>query len=192
MGADTDLTLTRRYDDHSEFGGFQSNRAAIVHRFSDATRLRASIGNGFRAPSLYELFGPYGNVGLEPEESRSAEVGLEHSFANGAGVNATVFYTEIEDLIQYDFATNAYAQAPGTSRTRGIELSGEMPVSDRVMMFGSYTYTKSEDQNGAQLRRVPEHDVVLGLNAQWTDQWSTQLAVSHVAGRADDGDHRAR
>ena len=194
LGADTDLTLSRRLDDHSTFGTFQSNRAAIVHRLSDATRLRASIGNGFRAPSLYELFGPYGNTSLIPEQSRSAEVGIEHDFAGGAVVKATLFYTEIEDLIDFvtltsfpDPFTGEYQQVPGTSRTRGLELSGELPVSDRVMVFGSYTYTDARDQGGNQLRRVPEHDFVLGLDAQITDKWSGQVTLNHVAGRADDG-----
>ncbi|TMM54103.1 TonB-dependent receptor plug domain-containing protein [Sulfitobacter sabulilitoris] len=185
LGANTDLTLTRRYDDHSEFGGFQSNRAAIVHRLSGNTRLRASIGNGFRAPSLYELFGPFGDPTLEPEESRSAEVGVAHDYANGAGVKATLFYTEIENLI--DFGTTTYTQIPGTSRTRGVELTGEVPLNDRIMAFGGYTYTRAEDRNGNQLLRVPEHNVVLGVDAQWTDQWSTQLALNHIAGRADEG-----
>jgi vitamin B12 transporter len=35
--------------------------------------------------------------------------------------------------------------------------------------------------------RVPEHDLTLGVSAQWTSQFSSSISLSHIAGRADDG-----
>jgi vitamin B12 transporter len=182
-----DLSFALRHDDHSEFGGFTTARLAAAYRISDATVVRAALANGFRAPSLYELFGPFGNAALEPETSRSFELGIEHSYGSGAYVKATAFYTEIDDLIDFDFATNAYAQVSGTSTTQGIELAGAVPLSDRFELFGSYTYTDAADRNGNQLVRVPEHDLTLGVSAQWTSQFSSSISLSHIAGRADDG-----
>lgn len=181
-----DLSFALRHDDHSTFGGFTTGRLAANWRVTADTTLRASIGTGFRAPSLYELFHPvYGNPGLEQEESRSAEVGVEHRFANDAQVKATVFYTEIDNLIE--FSGGGYNQVPGTSTTKGLELSGRMALGAATDLFGSYTYTDGKDSSGNQLVRVPEHDFVLGVEAELTDKLSGQLVLNHVAGRANDG-----
>jgi vitamin B12 transporter len=185
LGAATDLSVSVRRDEHSTFGGFSSNRAALVHRLTDQTRVRGSLGNGFRAPSLYELFGPYGNLALQPEKSRSAEIGIEHDYADGAGVQVTAFYTEIDDLIEW--SGGAYNQVSGTSVSQGIELSGGMALSDALTMTASYTYTDATDRNGSQLKRVPENNIEIGFNAQFSDSLNGALSLSHVAGRANDG-----
>lgn len=195
LSQDTDLSLSARYDDHSEFGSFNSLRAAFVHRLNNNTRVRASLGNGFRAPSLFELFsGDFGNTDLQPEESWSAEVGIEHDYASGAFVKATLYYTEIDNLIDFVTLTSfpapftgEYQQSEGTTRSRGIEVSGAMPLSDQTEVFGSYTYTNTTDASGNQLVRVPEHDLNLGLKTSFAQDWSAGLSVQHIAGRADDG-----
>ncbi len=192
---DLDLSFALRHDDHSTFGSFTTGRIAASWQLGTDTTLRASIGTGFRAPSLFELFDPsFGNPALEQEESRSAEIGIEHRYGSGALVKATAFYTEIDNLIQYfdpdgffGPIPGAYAQVAGTSRTRGIELVARMPLASGYEVFGSYTYTDAEDASGNPLLRVPEHDFVLGVNADFTDALSGQLVLNHVAGRPNDG-----
>ena len=56
-----------RYDDHDSFGNQTLFAAGGVWRLSTGTVLRASYGEGFKAPSLYQQFSEYGNVGLDPE-----------------------------------------------------------------------------------------------------------------------------
>lgn len=185
---DVDLSFALRHDDHSTFGGFTTGRLAANWRVTADTTLRAAIGTGFRAPSLFELFSPlYGNASLEQEESRSAEVGVEHRFANDAQVKATLFYTEIDNLIDFDFASGGYIQGSGTSTTKGLELSGRVALGAGTDLFGSYTYTDGKDSGGNQLVRVPKHDFVLGVEAELSDKLAGQLVLNHVAGRANDG-----
>ncbi len=185
LSADVDMSLAARYENHSDFGDAITGRAALAWRASEATTVRASLGNGFRAPSLYELFGPYGNTSLTEERSVSFDLGIEYSYASGAMVKATVFYNEIDNLI--GFSGGSYSQVPGTSTTKGLELSGEFEIASGVFMTGSYTYTKSADAFGNQLVRVPEHDVSLGLTAGLSSRLSMGVSVNHVAGRANDG-----
>jgi len=184
-----DATASLRHDDNSEFGGATTGRVALAWRAGPGTVVRGSVGTGFRAPSLNELYGPFNfassNPILEPEESRSAEIGVEHQYGSGAKVQATAFYTEIDNLISYP--VNQYEQVPGTSVTKGLELAAELPISDSYSLFGSYTLTDASDANGNQLRRVPDHDILLGVNAAWGSDWRGQITVNHVAGRADDG-----
>lgn len=181
-----DVSLAARAEDHSEFGSAFTGRAALSYRISNATILRASAGTGFRSPSLFELFSPsFGNPNLTPEESWSVDLGIEHGYANGTNVQATLFYTEIDDLI--GFAGGGYTQTPGTSTAQGLELAASLPLGERVTLQGAYTYTDTEDANGNQLVRVPKHELSLGVTAEITDRLNTEFVVSHYADRADDG-----
>lgn len=189
-----DLAMSLRWDDHSDFGSNLSGRIAAAYRLSDATTLRAVAATGFRAPSLYELNSTlYGNPTLDPEESASFELGVEHQFGPGSFVKATAFYTEIDDLIQFVTLTSfplpftgQYQQVAGTSTSQGVELSGAWALNDRFGLFGSYTYTDATDATGARLLRVPGHDVVMGLDADFGNGWSGDLFVNYVADRPDE------
>jgi len=159
VSSDVDLSLALRAEDHSEFGSAVTGRAALAYRATENTVVRASLGTGFRAPSLNELFGPFGaNPLLQPEESISFDLGVEHSYASGASAKATLFYTEIDNLITYD---GGYVQSAGTTVSKGLELSGVMPINDRFTAFGSYTYTDASN-SGVRQVRVPRHALVLG------------------------------
>ncbi|MFV0514195.1 MAG: TonB-dependent receptor plug domain-containing protein [Jhaorihella sp.] len=189
---DLDLAASLRYDDYDSFGGNLSGRLAAAWRVSDATTLRAVAATGFRAPSLYELNSTlYGNPGLQPEETVSFELGAEHDFGGGSFIKATAFHTEIDSLIQFvtlSFVpfTGQYRQVPGISTSRGIELSGAWAMTDRFALFANYTYTDATDNTGARLLRVPGHDLVVGLDAEFGADWSGSLTVQHVADRPDE------
>lgn len=184
LSDDLDLSASLRYDDHSMFGGELTGRLALAWRPTDATTIRGSLGTGFRAPSLNEMFGPFGaNPNLQPETSRSYELGIEHEFGFGV-VSATVFRTEIDNLIGY---TTAYNQVPGTSVTQGIELSGSYQIADGVTAYANYAYLDARDRNDARLARVPRHDATIGIDAEFGENWRADFAMQIVADRLDGG-----
>lgn len=176
---DLDLALSVRHDDNSQFGGFTTGRAALTWRATDSVTIRSTLANGFRAPSLNELYGSFGaNPNLDPEKSRSFDLGVEKTYANGASVTATLFYTEIDDLIQY---TTAYNQVSGTSVSKGLELSGALPITDRVTLTGAFTYTDARDSDDDPLQRVPRYALDLGLSADITDHISASASLQRRA-----------
>lgn len=182
------LTAALRNDDHSEFGSYPTGRLSAAWTALPDTTVRASVGTGFRAPSLYELFSPsYGNSALEPEKSLSADLGVEQSFAAGRGlVSATLFLLDIDDLIEYAFPTNRFEQVPGTARSRGIELAGSYELTDSVDLVGNYTYTHARTATGSRRLRVPLHDINLGVEARPTSRLSASVEVEYIAGLADE------
>jgi vitamin B12 transporter len=183
----TDLALSLRYDDYSDFGDFLSGRLALAYRPAEGTILRASLANGFRAPSLFEINDPtYGNAGLRPEESRTLELGVEQALAGGATVQATAFWTDIDDLIQFFFPAG-YLQTTGTTETRGLSLSGSLPLGTRTQVFGNYTYTDATAPDGNQLVRVPTNDLNLGISGNITDRLSGVATAQFVSGVEDIG-----
>ena len=176
-----DLALSLRHDSVEDFDGHLSGRVALAWQAGPETTVRAALGTGFRAPSLYEFYGPYGSGALSEEESRSAEIGVEQRFGAAGSVSATLFYTEIEDLISFDFAATVcgsgfgcYGQVPGTTRVRGVELAGRYALGERVSVTGNYTYTDAAT-DGARLVRVPRHDLSLGVEALLADRLTGTL-----------------
>jgi outer membrane receptor for ferrienterochelin and colicins len=105
------LTLGGRYDHHSTFGSQFSPKAAFNVRVVDGVRIRASYGEGFRAPDLGQLFYRFvpsanfyqviGNPDLEAEHAESWQVGADYSHRSGRvrfGVNA--FRNDVNDLVE--------------------------------------------------------------------------------------------
>ena len=184
-----ELSLTLRYDDYSDFDGQLSGRAALSYALTDSTTVRASLGTGYRAPSLFERFSDFAGEGtLDPESSRSFDLGVEHNFGSAGSIRATVFYTEIDNLIGFGVGDNCrddqtfgcYTQLDGTTETKGLELSGTYAFSDRVRVSGSYTLTNAET-DGERLIRVPRHDLSLALEADVTDRLEVGVNVTRVA-----------
>ncbi|WP_306007077.1 TonB-dependent receptor plug domain-containing protein [Aquicoccus porphyridii] len=179
---DVDLSLALRHDEHSQFGGHASGRIAGVWHVTGSTDIRAALATGFRAPSLNELYGPFGgNPNLDPEQSRNAELGIEHRFGSVGSIRGTLFYTEVDDLIDYNFPTG-YVQVPGTSVSKGFEMSGRYALSDQYTVYGAYTYVDAKDGNGMRRVRVPRNTLVLGLDAEFTPKLSGNIEVKHANG----------
>lgn len=185
--ADLDLSFALRHDDHSLFGGQLSGRAALAWRPSSEWVIRAVAGTGFRAPSLFELFSPFGSPTLTPEESRSFELGAEYILPQGGSLQATLFDTRIEDKIE--FVGSGYRQTPGTTQTRGVELIGSVDIADGWEVFGNYTFTDAELVSRTGVKsdaiRVPKHDFVLGVTGNFADRWTGTFSVQHVSKSKD-------
>ena len=110
-----------------------SSIAYTVH----STKLRAHVGRGYRAPSLFERFGegydPFygstrvcGDPRLKPEHSTSIDAGIDQSFLAGRfKLSASYFYTWLQNVINFDTtglidpATDPYGRFIGYLNTRG-------------------------------------------------------------------------
>lgn len=190
------LTAAVRQDEHSAFGGHTTWRGTGSYEFFETgTRLHSSIGTGFRAPSLNELYGPFGaNPALQPETSLSFDIGIEQRFLEDRLVaDITFFHLEVDDLIGYvcppfeideDCSEGRYEQTEGTSKQRGVEASVIYDVNEWLALGGAYTYTSTRDANGSRNIRVPRHEI--GLSAayrpaeKWTISADAKIAVDTV------------
>ncbi|MDR5654539.1 TonB-dependent receptor plug domain-containing protein [Ruixingdingia sedimenti] len=190
-----DIATTLRHDDHSLFGGATTGRIALAWRPTDRLTIRAQAGTGYRAPSNYELYSAYGSVANQPETSRTLDFGVEYRPDDRTTLRATAFLLEVEDLIDYDFASTAcpaavasgwpgcYVQVPGTSRRSGVELEGAFDLSNRLRLTASYAYIDSKTNASSAWARVPQHELGLGLDAVLTDRLTAGVSLQHAAGR---------
>jgi len=181
-----DVALSVRHDDHSQFSGEWSSRAAFAWRLEEDLILRASASDGFRAPTLVQLDPFFGNPGFRPEISESYDLGIEKRFGGDNFIRATLFRTDIDNQIFFDGASTRCPSGFGCFETgdfegQGVELSGQVAINAFLTLTGAYTYTDAE-QNGTAAPLVPEHDVALGFGAAVTPRLDAQVTVQHIGG----------
>jgi len=183
IGAQSSIEIAAgaRYDDFAEFGSETSPRlaAAWVH---NGHKIRASYGEGFRAPAIGELYFPFGgNLDLGAEHSDNIEIGYER-FTGAGSVSIAAFAGDYENLIF--FGPTFQFENIASAKTRGIEVGGEHRRGPADVAF-SYTWLDTEDEaTGNELLRRPRHSgsVAVGYHAS---AYTAQLVLTHKGERAD-------
>ncbi len=196
------LTLTGglRYDDHAQYGDNLLGQVAAAWALNDGeTVVRASWGQGFRAPGLYELYSEYGNLTLQPEEFDSWEVGVEQRLFDRAVVSATYFNRQADNEIRYNGcstpSTDPLCTVNGAGRwgyyrnvqkteAQGVELIGRVDVTERLNLSANYTWTDAKSASGAtdgkRLTRRPEHMANVAADYAFAFGLKTGVAVRYV------------
>ena len=179
------FTVSGRASGHSEFGGSSTGRINASYKLDNGTILRSSLGTGYRAPSLYELFAPfYGNSSLQPETSVATDIGVELPFVGDqAALSATIFETTISDRIVYDNNTFAYGQSTESEKRAGYEIGLKYKVNPRSEVNLSFTYT--DDGNGNRVQKVPESDFTLSARTELQSGVNLSGSFQSVMGLED-------
>ena len=183
-----------RLDDHDRFGTVATARLApAVSIAATASRLRATWGSGFRAPSLFQLFDPqFGAPELDAERSSGWDAGIDQSLLEGrARISATWFSTRFDDLIA--FTSEGYRNEEETS-TRGLESGAAALLARGVRVDATYTWTRAEAETGPEsglaLIRRPRHQG--SLDASWSPARGPEVALgARWVGEREDLDFAA-
>ena len=156
------VTAGARADRHSRAGAAVTFRIAPAYVIaSTGTRLKATVGTGFKSPSLYQLFapptsfGPVGNPLLRPERALGWDAGVEQTLAGGrALLGLTWFANAFRDLVDFDYAAG-YVNI-GRARTKGLEVMAEARPAAGTRLRASYTRLSARDTDaGTELVRRP-------------------------------------
>jgi vitamin B12 transporter len=162
-----------RIDSNNRFGEALTYRLAPTYLIAaTGTKLNASLGTGFKAPSLDELYdnypayGFYANPDLKPERDTGYDFGFEQ-FLQGrkASFGLTYFHNSIKDLID-DNATFTTDINIGKARTYGAEAFAAYAPTQTLSFRLDYTYTVAEDEDlHEELLRRPKTKV--SLQSDW-------------------------
>lgn len=179
-----------RYDDSSDFGDrttFAANGAWVLGEGEEAAVLRASYGEAFKAPSLYQLYTNAGFRNLDPETSTSWDVGLEQPFAQGTGrFTLTYFDRRTRNLIDYDLANWNYYNV-GRARAKGLELGMQVTDWEGFDVNLAYTYLDATNGiTGTQLARRPQNNVYASIDKTWDVGLKLGADLRVGGGRYDD------
>jgi len=181
-----------RTDNHSTTGNSLTYQIAPLYIFkSIGTKLKATFGTGFKAPSLYQLYapatfyGPVGNAELQPEKTLGWDAGIEQELLGGRLLfKATYFRNMFKDLIDFDYA-KGYINI-GKASSKGIELSvNAIPVKDMIFS-ASYTWCEAVDESTEQaLLRRPEHKASVRMAYDGLEKTHITVSLLYVGERED-------
>lgn len=166
---------------------FVSARFGADYAVSATTTLRVAAYNGFRPPSLNELYRPFrvgndvteANANLRPETLAGFEFGLRNR-RFGLGV----FYNVLSDPVTNvtigvgpgTFPTAGFIPAGGTLRQRqngntikalGLEFNAEYPLTDHIDLISSATVTRARS-GGLRPAQAPGYSASIGLQGTWS------------------------
>lgn len=206
------LTLTGglRHEDHSTFGSKVVGSASAAWSLNDGdTVLRASWAEGFKAPSLYQLYSDYGNVALAAETARSWDVGVEQRLFGRLSLSMTYFNRDTRNLIGFNFCSASLASHPlcapprmgfyeniGRVEAEGVELGASIDVG-AFTASANYTFLDAinaapDDVNrGRLLARRPRDTINATLSYTWPIKLLTAVAVRYAGDTFDDAANSA-
>ncbi|MBJ6120221.1 TonB-dependent receptor plug domain-containing protein [Sphingomonas mollis] len=209
------LTLTGgvRNDDHDQFGSHTTFGGDAALALDTGTTLRASYGEGFKAPTLYQLYSDFGNGRLDPETARNYDLGVEQTFLGGrARVGATYFNRRTKNQINFRSCTLAERNTAGSicvgrpfgvydniqrADAEGVELTIALMPVDGFTVTGNYNYIDSENRTpganfGRDLARRPHQTVTMNADYRWSFGLSLGGTITHVGDSFDNAANTVR
>lgn len=143
----------------------------------------ASIATGFAAPPLGYLYAPgYGNPGLKPEHSRSAEIGLQYTEA-ATLLRAALFDTRTRQQLVYDPVANMFSNIARV-RNQGLELSGRSKLKDTTLGASLTLQDPRDESTDTRLRRRAKTLTTVSA-AHHFGPWQVGADVSLTGSRPD-------
>ena len=201
------LTLTGglRHDSHATFGGHTVGQAAAAWSLNGGTTvLRASFGQGFKAPTLFQLYSNFGNTKLNPEQATSWDGGIEQHVGI-VTLSATGFLRNNTNQIDFVSCTSANPLCtPGKTGvydnlTRTKAYGAEFAASaewNGLALQANYTYTHAENaaignvNRGKRLARRPTDVANFSAAYTWPIPLTTGVTVRYVGNAFDDAANR--
>ena len=174
------------------------------------TLLRAHVGSGYRAPSLFERLGSgydsafgysvFGDPRLSHESSLGIDAGVEQTIGR-ARLSAAWFHTRLDDAILFDasgairpdtdpFGRSAGYRNAGRAGASGLEARLELTPAASTRLSAAYTFVDAAAPTGVadapRALSVPRHQLsigaLLGLERALTASLRL-LAMSEVLSR---------
>ena len=188
------LEIGSRWNHSPTFGNFMSFNLNPYWYFRSNLKFFTNISSGFKVPSLYQLYSPYGNLNLKAEKGMTYEMGMEYQLKNSK-FRAVFFENRVKDGIVFQSTdVEPYGQYNNVSQqnTRGVEVeysfrkdkwSGQFNYTFLEGQISSLVGTK--DSTYSSLIRRPKHNVSFKLSYQFSEKWRFSLLNQWIDTRTD-------
>ena len=187
------INVGGRYDDFSDIDGKATWKSSASWFALEDTRLHGSVGTGYRAPTMNDLYFTFGEpprTYLEPEQSQSFDIGVEQALLDGKLIgDVTFFQSDVEDLIAWEEVSPGVWQPDNVAEAeiQGVEVSLACSPIDALLVRLFYTYTDAEDvDTGLELPRRALHSGGASLNWQYSEKGNIYSDVVYSGNRYDD------
>ncbi|XQW84519.1 TonB-dependent receptor [Thalassotalea piscium] len=173
----------------SNTDSFVSWNLATVYKPSANTSIYFGAGNSFN-PSAEGLTLSDSTKVLEPEETKSYELGAKWSlFDNALSTNVAIFKT-IKDNARVTAGKGQPYEITGEQEVTGLELSATGQVNPDLLLIASYTYQDSEVVDdivttsiGNELARTPKHSASFWGKYEINEKLSAGIGAQYLGER---------
>ncbi|WP_299248583.1 TonB-dependent receptor [uncultured Aquimarina sp.] len=179
-----------RLNIHSAYGNHlvYNINPSFTYTFGDKyIKGLASYSTAYITPSLFQLYDTAffsGNPDLEPEESRTIEVGIEYSLSKKATISAVYFDRKSENFITFDPNTFVNFNSSEDIEVNGVELEANGKfIDDKLSINANFTYTNIDKlENNI---RIPENSLQATIGYQLSSKTFTSLSYQYNGERTD-------
>jgi len=193
-----------RCDIQSQWGAELSPKLSALYKIIEGTGLKASVGRGFRAPTVDELYWrdeySQGNPDLRPEESFSYDAGIQQQLGEKSTFQVSLFQNHVKNLIAwFDDGKGVYtAQNVNDALLQGVETELAMQFTKEISGTLNYTLLGAKDTSGqydgetltyrpknkfgGRLGYQSQWGLKLNVNADYTDSVYTDRANTQELG----------
>ncbi|PKH68136.1 TonB-dependent receptor [Flavobacterium sp. ALD4] len=182
------LNVGGRFNMHSVYNSNFVFNVNPSYSFSEIPlKLLASYSTAYITPSLYQLYSPYGNLDLTPEESSTIEAGFEFSLLDKKlTLNTITFYREEQNPFGFytdpDTYASNYINIVGRNNAKGVETMISYSFSNALKINANYTFTQVEEPLS---RLIPKHKGNISLDYQATARSFFNINYQYVDQRKD-------
>ncbi|OAU97279.1 TonB-dependent receptor plug domain-containing protein [Moraxella catarrhalis] len=165
-----------RMEDNDRFGTHTVGQLAGRYHLNPQTSIYANVGTAFRAPTLNEMYSQWGgNPNLDPEESLSYEVGINHYVGNNFSIGLSAYRTEIDNLISWSNGKN-------NNMSEATFKGGELGVKwQNDNFYINANYARTETENKATAREIAYRPKNSGTLTVGYDDGEYGVSVSTIA-----------
>ena len=194
------IELGGRLNVHSRYGSNSTYTFNPSYNINEHFRFFGSVATGFKAPTLYQLYSSSGNANLNPEKSKTYEIGFEQQHEKFS--NRIVYFNrEIENGIDFNNVTFKYFNF-AKQKVNGIEFESSIRPVKGFMLTANYTYIKPREENESRitfkdsvytyLLRRPRHSFNVTASYDFNNGLYVSVSGKYVGKRYDFGGYQAK
>ncbi len=195
-----DLTLGGRIDAIEGGQTFATWRATAAYHIDETgTKLRASVGTGAKAPTLYQRYSLSGDPNLLPEQNFGVDAGIDQKLFNDrVTASVTAFDAKYRNLIYFADVSSCTAEQVavnggcyyniGRAETSGVEFSTDAVIlPDTLRLRASYTYLNGQNLTAnMQLLHEPYNTATISLIYDGIPNFELEPRLSLVGDSLDE------
>ncbi|WP_224483272.1 TonB-dependent receptor plug domain-containing protein [Robertkochia aurantiaca] len=186
------LNSGARLNNHSEYGSTLTYNLNPSYRISmpegGYLKFLSSYSTSYIAPSLTQLFGPFGaNPDLQPEENTTFEAGAE--LLRGSFRFSSVYFHRLEEnfinyqVFDFDTFEGGFVNVEEDFNVRGVEVEMNWNPLSAVRLDANYTFTENPDRLAL---RIPKHKANVFLNYAFASKkGNIRLGYQFTGARTD-------
>ena len=198
------VTAGIRYDDNEAFGSEWSPSVFAKWKIKESgTAIRGGVSRGIKETTFFEnfsaAFGTIPNPDLKPEQTLTAEIGINQPLLdNAVELDLSFFQNGFKNIIAYSFSpfeNGTNYENISRVKSKGAEATIRFYPIDALTLSAAYAYVKTDVTDdgglgspsfseGEKLIRIPEHS--FSFNAGYSrNAFGFNLSGNYIGSRDD-------